>query len=78
MSQVTYKIDDYKTNNVSQFYVGTGSSYAFVDIPPKVGYYRIGGKHGLNIAFTKKPTWLHRKMMALCLGWEWIDGDILG
>jgi hypothetical protein len=78
MSQVTYKIDDYKSNNVSQFYVNTGSSYAFVDILPTVGYYRIGGKHGLNIAFTKKPIWLHRKMMALCLGWEWIDGDPLG
>jgi hypothetical protein len=78
MSQVTYKIDDYKDINVSQFYVSTGSSYAFVDIPPKVGYYRIGGNYGLSIAFTKKPIWFHRKMMALCLGWEWIDGNPLG
>ncbi len=73
MSQVTYKIDDYKANNVTQFHVGTGSSYAFSVIPPKVGYYQIGGNYGLSIAFSKKPNWFHRKMMALCLGWEWID-----
>jgi hypothetical protein len=72
---VTYNIDDYKSNNVSQFYVTTGSSYAFLDNPPRVGFYQIGGKHGLNIGFTKKPIWLHRKMMALCFGWKWIDGN---
>jgi hypothetical protein len=42
-------------------------------IPNYVGSYSIGGKTGLQIHFTKKPKWLHRKMMKLCLGWEWID-----
>jgi hypothetical protein len=70
----SFNIDAYKINNIStQYNVGTGSSYAFVEIPPKVGQYRIGGNHGLSIAFSKKPIWFHRKMMALCLGWEWID-----
>lgn len=73
MIQVTYKIDDYKANNGTQFDVGTGSSYAFSVIPPKVGYYQIGGNSGFSIMFSKKPIWLHRKMMALCLGCKWID-----
>jgi hypothetical protein len=35
-----------------------------------VGFYAIGQ---FRIAIGKKPIWLHRKMMALCLGWKWID-----
>jgi len=38
-----------------------------------VGGYRIGGPTGLQINFHRKPIWLHRVMMKLCLGWEWID-----
>ncbi len=38
-----------------------------------VGRYRLGGENGLNIFFENKPKWLHRKMMKLCLGLEWID-----
>jgi hypothetical protein len=38
-----------------------------------VGCYSIGGDFGLKFCFGKKPKWLHRKMMKLCLGWEWID-----
>ena len=37
------------------------------------GFYRIGGDAGLSIYLDKKPKWLHRKLMAICLGWEWID-----
>ncbi len=47
--------------------------YTFSETPKYVGYYRIGGKQGLCISFTKKPNWFHRKMMHICLGWEWID-----
>lgn len=44
--------------------------------PPKyVGYYQLGGQFGLRISFAKKPCWFHRKMMKLCLGWEWGDGS---
>jgi hypothetical protein len=38
-----------------------------------VGCYRLGGEKGLSIFFENKPKWLHRKMMKLCLGLEWID-----
>ena len=38
-----------------------------------IGGYRVGGTNGLQINFTTKPNWFHRKMMKLCLGWEWID-----
>jgi hypothetical protein len=43
---------------------------SFVSQPNYVGCYSMGG---LSIYFEKKPKWLHRKMMKLCLGWEWID-----
>lgn len=43
--------------------------------PTYVGYYQIGGRLGLRISLQKKPCWLHRKMMKLCLGWEWGDGS---
>ena len=45
----------------------------FVSTPDYVGCYALGGNIGLKIYFGKKPKWLHRKMMKLCLGWEWID-----
>jgi hypothetical protein len=35
-----------------------------------VGCYSVGG---LSIYLEKRPKWLHRRMMKLCLGWEWID-----
>jgi hypothetical protein len=34
------------------------------------GCYSVGG---LSIYLEKRPKWLHRKMMKLCLGWKWID-----
>jgi len=40
-----------------------------------VGSYCLGGESGLRIYLVKKPKWLHRKMMNLCLGWEWIDNS---
>jgi hypothetical protein len=42
-------------------------------MPNYVGGYRLGGEFGLRINLQKKPNWLHRTMMKLCLGWEWID-----
>jgi len=42
-------------------------------LPSYAGCYRLGGNTGLSISFGKKPIWLHRKLMAICLGWEWID-----
>lgn len=45
----------------------------FIPGPDYVGCYALGGNIGLKIYFGKKPKWLHRKMMKLCLGWEWID-----
>lgn len=51
--------------------------YAFITPPKYVGAYRVGGNHGFSIAFTKKPIWIHRTMMKLCLGWEWKDGPVV-
>jgi hypothetical protein len=45
----------------------------FIPTPEYVGCYALGGNVGLKIYFAKRPKWLHRKMMKLCLGWEWID-----
>ena len=42
-------------------------------LPTYDGFYRIGGVAGLSISLDKKPLWIHRKLMAICLGWEWID-----
>jgi hypothetical protein len=35
------------------------------------GYYKIGGNTGMQISFSKKPKWIHRKFTKLLLGWEW-------
>lgn len=41
---------------------------------PHVGGYRIANSAGYTqVSFTTKPNWFHRKMMKLCLGWEWVD-----
>ncbi len=41
--------------------------------PKYAGSYQLGGSMGLQIYLAKKPKWLHRKMMKLCLGFEWIN-----
>ena len=52
----------------------TGSSgAASLSVPVYVGCYYLGGKLGVSISFTKKPTALHRWGMAFCLGWKWLD-----
>jgi hypothetical protein len=49
-------------------------NYTFAEINSKYdGGYRLGGPTGLQINIKKKPIWLHRTMMRLCLGWEWVD-----
>ena len=38
------------------------------------GCYRIGNEGtGTCFYLKEKPCWFHRKMMKLCLGWEWRD-----
>jgi hypothetical protein len=52
----------------------TQMSYTFAEMNPKyAGGYRIGGPIGLRINLGEKPIWLHRTMMRLCFGWEWVD-----
>jgi hypothetical protein len=46
---------------------------SFVSQPEYVGCYALGGEVGLKFCFVKRPKWIHRKLMKLCLGWEWID-----
>ena len=36
---------------------------------PPAGYWLIGGD--MRIYVMCKPSWLHRKMTLLLLGWEW-------
>ena len=60
----------------STIYVNN-QTHSFAVLPKYSGYYRIGGNYGLTISIVKKPNWFHRKMMALCLGWEWTDSSTL-
>lgn len=39
------------------------------------GSYRLGGSTGLSIFLGKKPKWIHRKLMSICLGFEWVDNE---
>lgn len=47
---------------------GTG---IFIGNPKYVGCYILSGNW--SFYFQKKPSWLHRKMTKLLLGWEWKD-----
>ena len=49
------------------------SEYTISEPPKYVGGYRIGGPLGVQFNLRTKPNWLHRTMMRLCLGWEWVD-----
>ena len=62
----------------SSLYIANSASqpYSFHILPKYSGSYRIGENYGLCISIVKKPNWFHRKMMALCLGWEWIDTPV--
>lgn len=63
------KTTDFKTDFITKEVI-----FDFVNKKPTyAGYYRLGGVTGLSISFNKKPLWIHRKLMAICLGWEWID-----
>jgi hypothetical protein len=66
-------IPDYKDIDYSKLTIQEGKTYTFFKNPVYIGGYQLGGKFGLKIAFTEKPCWFHRKMMKLCLGWEWVD-----
>ena len=66
-SQIEYDPD--VTANTTN-YMFTGE---MIMLPKHAGGYQLGGEFGLRIMFRKKPNWFHRTMMALCLGWEWID-----
>lgn len=48
------------------------ATHTFI-LPKYVGMYCLGDKNGFCISFEKKPNWLHRTMMKVCLGWKWID-----
>lgn len=45
-----------------------------IKIPKTVGGYRLGDeKAAATLHLAKRPKWLHRKMMKLCFGVEWVD-----
>jgi hypothetical protein len=43
--------------------------------PPIIGYYYIGGQYHV-CSFIKKPSWFHRKMTKILLGWDYINADL--
>lgn len=44
-----------------------------------VGGYDMSGNKGednsFNMNITKKPSWFHRTMVKLMLGWDWVDKE---
>jgi hypothetical protein len=42
-----------------------------------IGAYCLNGQMGFCVNYEKKPKWFHRKMMKICLGFEWVDADNL-
>jgi hypothetical protein len=54
---------------------------ARLNITKIVGYYGISKKNNnknkysyvICIGFTQKPSWFHRMMNKLLIGWEWFD-----
>lgn len=42
-----------------------------VEVPNNVGCWRMNGN--FQVYVTEKPSWFHRKMTKLLLGWVWID-----
>lgn len=48
-------------------------SYIYIQPPPKnVGAWKMPGTEAYFHAI-KRPSWLHRTMMRLLLGWVWRD-----
>lgn len=41
------------------------------EMPKYVGCYTID--ESFSVALTKRPNWIHRFFMKLCLGWAWND-----
>lgn len=41
-----------------------------INIPRDAGYWKVSGN--LHFCVEEKPSWFHRKMMKLLLGWEWV------
>lgn len=40
-------------------------------VPKTVGCWRINGNFHVHVA--ERPSWFHRKMTKLLLGWIWVD-----
>lgn len=41
-----------------------------------VGFWLIGGEHGLRVAMTVRPRALTRVLSSWLLQWQWHDGDV--
>jgi hypothetical protein len=42
-----------------------------VRLPASVGGYQMGGNGGIQFMLPRRPSWLHRTMARILLGWEW-------
>jgi len=49
------------------------SEFRMFEVQRAVGYWRIGGVHGLAIAMTQRPRWLTRVLCRWLLEWSWHD-----
>ena len=61
----------YINTDINKYQIESANTLSItLPTPSYVGYYEIGG---LQICLSTKPKWLHRKMMNICLGIEWIN-----
>ena len=52
----------------------SNSHYKLFQMPQYVGGYRLGGPtYYTQFMLVRKPNWLHRTVVKLLLGWEWVD-----
>ena len=50
------------------------NSFSFKGPPPNVGWWVLPGSAPgweMRYSTSAKPSWFHRKMMLLLLGWKW-------
>jgi len=53
-------------------YAPTTTSFQIQPSPLHAGHWEVSGKH-FQITRDKRPSWFHRKLNKLLIGWEWKD-----
>lgn len=54
-----------------------GTDGAWIGMPavdrPMAGAYMLGDYEIIMVWFEERPSWLHRTLMRLLLGWKWVE-----